>query len=228
MLPIATNLRIAKTPWITYSIVAANVLIHLTVTWNTDFVISDGVVRTFGFQPALFGNLSVLPTLATSMFLHGDLLHLLGNMVFLLVFGRRVENQLEGINFLTFYLTTGISACLAHMFMQPNSSSPLIGASGAISGVLGAFFICNPRARITVVLEPILIYFLHRLIIRVPAWIFLPIWVFLQISMGLKQHASNVAFWAHVGGFVAGTTMSIAAYRYIPGKEVLKKPYRHN
>ncbi len=219
MLPIATNLRIAKTPRITYSIVAANVLIHLTVTWNTDFVISDGVVRTFGFQPALFGNLSVLPTLVTSMFLHGDLLHLLGNMVFLLVFGRRVENQLEGINFLTFYLTTGISACLAHMFMQPNSSSPLIGASGAISGVLGAFFICNPRARITVVLEPVLIYFLHRLIIRVPAWIFLPVWFFLQISMGLKQHGSNVAFWAHVGGFLAGVIIAIAMYNYLPQRE---------
>jgi membrane associated rhomboid family serine protease len=216
MLPIATNLRIAKTPWITYSIVAANVLIHLTVTWNTDFVISDGVVRTFGFQPALFRNLSVLPTLVTSMFLHGDLLHLLGNMVFLLVFGRRVENQLEGINFLTFYLTTGISACLAHMFMQPNSSSPLIGASGAISGVLGAFFICNPRARITVVLEPVLIYSLHRLIIRVPAWIFLPVWFFLQLSMGLKQHGSNVAFWAHVGGFMAGAVVAVSLFSYIP------------
>jgi membrane associated rhomboid family serine protease len=216
MLPITTNLRIAKTPWITYSIVAANVLIHLTVTWNTDFVISDRVSRTFGFNPTSFGNLSATPTLMTSMFLHGDLLHLLGNMVFLLVFGRRVENQLEGINFLTFYLTTGISACLAHMFMQPNSSSPLIGASGAISGVLGAFFICNPRARITVVLEPVLIYFLHRLIIRVPAWIFLPVWFLLQISMGLKQHGSNVAFWAHVGGFVAGAVVAVSLFRYIP------------
>jgi len=222
MIPIATNLRIAKTPWITYSIVAANVLIHLTVTWITDFVISDGVVRTFGFQPALFGNLSVLPTLVTSMLLHGDLLHLLGNMVFLLVFGRRVENQLEGINFLTFYLTTGISACLAHMFIQPNSSSPLIGASGAISGVLGAFFICNPRARITLVLEPVLIYFLRRLIIRLPAYIFLLAWFFLQISMGLKQQGSNVAFWAHVGGFAAGALISVTVHSYISRH----RPYR--
>jgi rhomboid family protein len=219
MLPIATNLRIIKMPCVTYAIVAANVLIHFLVTWNTNFVISDRVARTFGFNPTSFGNLSVVPTLVTSMFLHGDLLHLLGNMVFLLVFGRRVENQLEGINFLTFYLTTGISACLAHMFMQPNSSSPLIGASGAISGVLGAFFICNPRARITVVLEPVLIYFLHRLIIRVPAWIFLPAWFFLQISMGLKQHGSNVAFWAHVGGFLAGVIIAIAMYNYLPQRE---------
>src|SRR6266702_5165912 len=168
MLPVATNLKITKTPWITYSIVAANVLIHLLVTWNTNFVISDRVVRAFGFDPASFGNLSAIPTLVTSIFFHGDLLHLFGNMIFLLVFGRRVENQLETVNFLTFYLATGISACLAHLLMEPNSSSPLIGASGAISGVLGAFFICNPRARITFLLDPVLIYFLYRLIIRLP------------------------------------------------------------
>src|SRR5438132_3605190 len=216
MLPVATNLRITKTPWITYSIVAANILIHLLVTWNTNFVISDRVVRVFGFDPASFGNLSAIPTLVTSMFLHGDLLHLFGNMIFLLVFGKRVENQLEAANFLTFYLGTGISACLAHMLMEPDSSSPLIGASGAISGVLGAFFICNPRARITLVLEPVLIYLLRRLIIRVPAWIFLPVWVFLQISMGLKQHGSNLAFWAHVGGFVAGAVVAVSVCRYIP------------
>jgi membrane associated rhomboid family serine protease len=216
MLPVATNLRILKTPWATYTIVAANVLIHFRVTWNTNFVISDRVARTFGFDPASFGNLSAMPTLVTSMFLHGDLVHLFGNMVFLLVFGRRVENQLERINFLAFYLTTGISAALAHVLMEPDSSSPLIGASGAVSGVLGAFFICNPRARINLVLEPVLIYFLRRLIIRVPAWIFLPVWFFLQISMGLKQHGSNVAFWAHVGGFLAGAVLAVSVCRYIP------------
>src|SRR5438132_11470376 len=215
MLPVATNLRITKTPWITYSIVAANILIHLLVTWNTNFVISDRVVRAFGFDPASFGNLSAIPTLVTSMFLHGDLLHLFGNMIFLLVFGRQVENQLVRINFLAFYLTTGIAAALAHVLMQPNSSAPLIGASGAISGVLGAFFICNPRARITLVLEPVLIYFLRRLTIRLPAWLFLLAWFFLQISLALKPQGSNVAFWAHVGGFLAGAVMAIAVYHYI-------------
>lgn len=228
MLPVATSLRIIKTPWITYSIVAANFLVHFLVSWHTKFVIPDGVARTFGFDPISFGKLSAIPTLITSMFLHGDLLHLFGNMIFLLVFGRRVENQLEGLNFLAFYLTTGIAAALAHMLMEPDSSAPLIGASGAISGVLGAFFVCNPKARITLVLEPVLIYFLCRLIVHVPAWVFLPVWFFLQISLGLKPHGSNVAFWAHVGGFLAGMTMSIAAYRYILGKEVLKKPHSHN
>jgi membrane associated rhomboid family serine protease len=216
MLPVATNLRAIKTPWATYTIVAANVLIHFLATWNTNFVISDRVARAFGFNPASFGNFSAIPTVVTSMFLHGDLLHLFGNMVFLLVFGRQVENQLETINFLTFYFTVGISACLAHMFMQPNSSSPLIGASGAISGVLGAFFVYNPGSRITLILDPVLIYFLRRLTIRPPAWIFLAIWFFLQISMGLKPQASTVAFWAHVGGFVAGAVVAVSVCRYIP------------
>ena len=215
MLPVATSLRIIKTPWATYSIVAANVLIHFLVSWNTNFVISDRVARTFGFDPPSFGDPSAIPNLFASMFLHGDLLHLFGNMVFLLVFGRRVENQLERINFLALYLTTGIAAALAHMLMQPNSSSPLIGASGAISGVLGAFFICNPSARITLVLDPALIYFLRRLTIRLPAWVFLPVWFFLQISLGLKPHGANVAFWAHVGGFLAGAVISVAVYNYI-------------
>ena len=214
MLPVATTLRIIKTPWATYTIVAANIVVHFLVTWNTNFVISDRVARTFGFSPASFGNLSAVPTLVTSIFFHGDLLHLFGNMIFLLVFGRRVENQLETVNFLTFYLATGISACLAHLLMEPNSSSPLIGASGAVSGVLGAFFICNPTARITLVLDPALIYFLHRLTIRLPAWVFLPVWFFLQISLGLKPHGANVAFWAHVAGFLTGTLMAITVYQY--------------
>ena len=214
MLPVATTLRIIKTPWATYTIVAANIVVHFLVTWNTNFVISDRVARTFGFSPASFGNLSAVPTLVTSIFFYGDLLHLFGNMIFLLVFGRRVENQLETVNFLMFYLATGISACLAHLLMEPNSSSPLIGASGAISGVLGAFFICNPTARITLVLDPALIYFLHRLTIRLPAWVFLPVWFFLQISLGLKPHGANVAFWAHVAGFLTGTLMAITVYQY--------------
>ena len=216
MLPVGTTLRITKTPWATYTIVVANILVHILVGWHTNFIVPDGVARKFGFNPASFGNFLAVPTLVTSMFFHGDLLHLFGNMIFLLVFGRRVENQLERINFLAFYLTTGISACLAHMLMEPDSSSPLIGASGAISGVLGAFFICNPTARITFVLDPALIYVLRRLIIRLPAWVFLPVWFFLQISLGVKPHGANVAFWAHVEGFLAGTFMATAVYRYTP------------
>ncbi len=230
MLPVAINLRVIKTPWVTYAIVAINTVIHLLVTWNTNFIISDRVVRTFGFVPASISNLDLpaIPTLVTSMFLHGDLLHLTENMVFLLVFGRQVEIQLERLNFSAFYLTTGITACLAHTLMEPDSSMPLIGASGAISGVL-AFFIYNPRARITLVLDPVLIYFLRRLTIRLPAWVFLPIWFYLQVWMALKPHASNVAFWAHIGGFLAGAVMTVAVYKYIPREDLSpRRPTQRN
>jgi len=217
MLPVATNLRVIKTPPATYAIVAINTGVHFLLTRNTNFIISDNIARTFGFVPASMENLnlSALPTLATSLFLHGNPLHLIGNMIFLLVFGRRVENQLETLNFLVLYFAAGIAACLAHALMQPDSSAPLIGASGAISGVLGAFFIGNPRARVTLVLEPILIYFLGRLWVRVPAWIFLPAWFFLQVSMGLKPNGANAAFWAHVGGFLTGVITAISVYHYL-------------
>jgi hypothetical protein len=152
MLPVATSLRIIKTPRATYSIVAANVLIHFLISWHTNFIIPDGVARTFGFDPASFGNLSAILTLITSMFFHGDLLHLFGNMVFLLVFGRRVENQLEAANFLTFYFSHGD---------QCRSGSHAHGTEFFFTSYrgqwshqlcLGAFFICNPRARISLVL----------------------------------------------------------------------------
>ncbi len=130
-----------------------------------------------------------------------------------------METQPERINFLAPYLTAGITAALAHMLMEPDSSAPLIGASGAISGVLGAFFICNPGARITLILDPILIYFLRRLTIRLPAWIFLPIWFLIQLSLGMNPGKSNVAFWAHVGGFTMGAIMAVASYKHIPNEK---------
>jgi membrane associated rhomboid family serine protease len=150
------------------------------------------------------------------MFLHGDLIHLSGNMVFLLVFGQRVESEFGAINFLAFYMTTGVTGCLAHAIVESESTKPLIGASGAISGVLGAFLIANPRARITLVLDPTLIYFLRRITVRLPAWIFLLGWFLLQLGLALKTRSSNIAFWAHVGGFVIGTLFAVAIYRYIP------------
>ena len=216
MLPVATNLRIIRTPWATYTIACVNIVVHLLATWNTNFIISERVAGTFGFVPASIPSLDVytIPTLITSMFLHGDPLHLIGNMVFLLVFGRKVETQLERLNFIALYFATGVTAAITHTLMEPDSYVPLIGASGAISGVLGAFFIYNPGACITLVLDPVLIYFLRRLTIRLPAWVFLPIWFFLQISMGLKPQASIVAFWAHVGGFAAGAVTAMAVYEY--------------
>jgi membrane associated rhomboid family serine protease len=220
MFPITTNLKPITTPWATYAIIGTNVIIHFIITWNANLVIPSDIARTLGFVPTLFGNLSTSHRLVTCMFLHGDLIHLSGNMVFLLVFGRRVETQLGVLSFGLFYLAGGITACLVHTLSEPDSSIPLIGASGAISGVLGAFLISNPRARITLVLDPTLIYFLHRLTVRLPAWFFLLGWFLLQIGLALKTRSSNIAFWAHVGGFVIGILFAVAIYRYIPQKKL--------
>ena len=216
MFPIVTNLKLIRTPWATYAIIGTNVFIHLVVTWNNNLVIPSEIARTSGFVPASFGNLSESYTLVTCLFLHGDLFHLSGNMLFLLVFGRLMESELGASSFLAFYLATGVTASLTHAVVACESTKPLIGASGAISGVLGAFLIANPRARITLVLDPMLIYYLRRLTVRLPAWLFLPAWFLLQISLALKSPGANVAFWAHVGGFAIGILLAVAIYRYIP------------
>jgi membrane associated rhomboid family serine protease len=216
MFPIATNLKLIRTPWATYAIIGTNIFIHLVVTWNTSLVIPSEITRTLGFVPSLFGNLSKSHTLVTCIFLHGDLFHLSGNMLFLLVFGRLMESELGASSFLAFYLATGVAASLTHAVVASESTKPLIGASGAISGVLGAFLIANPRARITLLLDPTLIYFLHRITVRLSAWFFLLGWFLLQLVFALNPQASSVAFWAHAGGFVIGILFAVAIYRYIP------------
>lgn len=218
MLPITTNLAVEETPRATYVLVAANILIHLILTWNTNLVLTDPMVKRLGFVPAYIPDLNpaALSTLFTSMFLHGDLMHLFGNMLFLLVFGRKVETQLGWKNYAAFYLICGITASMTHTLIDPESSEPLIGASGAVSGILGAFLVYNPKARITLIPDLILIYLLRRLVIRLPAWFFLAIWFWIQVYLSMNPHGSNVAFWAHIGGFTMGATLAVATYKYIP------------
>jgi membrane associated rhomboid family serine protease len=142
-----------------------------------------------------------------SMFLHGGWAHLLGNMLFLWVFGDNIEDGLGHLRFLVFYLLAGYAATFAHAFFNPESTLPAIGASGAISGVLGAYLFLHPKARIVTVV----ILFIFIRFIQVPAWIYLPIWFVLQLLPGLASLGAptaaaqgGVAWFAHIGGFVAG------------------------
>ncbi len=218
MIPIGTHLRMAKAPWMTYTVLGINSLLHLFFSWKNNLSLPPKIIDSFGFVPSSLVNLDPLamPTLFTSMFLHGDLMHLIGNMLFLLVFGRKVETQLEVKNYLAFYLASGFTATMTHTVIQPDSTTPLIGASGAISGVLGAFLIYNPKARITLIPDPVLIYLLRRLTIRVSAWVFILIWFFLQLHFTTNPSSSTIAFWAHIGGFLMGGTMALAVYKYLP------------
>ncbi len=142
--------------------------------------------------------------LTTAMFLHGGWFHVLSNMLYLWIFGDNVEDRLGHFKYLVFYLLTGYVATIAHVLYAPMSESPLVGASGAIAGVLGAYLILFPRARVLT----LVFIFVFVQIIPIPAVIFLGIWFALQLLNGAaalsSQAAQGVAFWAHIGGFVAG------------------------
>jgi membrane associated rhomboid family serine protease len=144
-----------------------------------------------------------LETIITSMFLHGGILHIAGNMLYLFIFGAAVEEAMGHFRYLLFYLICGIASALAMAAFTPNSTVPVIGASGAIAGVLGAYFVLYPRAKISTVLPLfILVYF-----VEIPAIVYLLIWFVAQLYAGLSQNpdvAGGVAWWAHVGGFLVG------------------------
>ena len=147
-----------------------------------------------------------LPTL-TSMFLHGSWMHVIGNMWFLWIFGDNVEDHLGHFKYLLFYLLSGLGAAFAQIVLNPHSRVPTVGASGAIAGVLGAYFVLYPRAKV-------LIWFPILFLFYLPAWVTLGYWFALQFVSGAATSIANysdtrggVAFWAHVGGFVVGITL---------------------
>ncbi|MBI2232830.1 MAG: rhomboid family intramembrane serine protease [Candidatus Aenigmarchaeota archaeon] len=180
---------------VTYALIALNVIIFV---WSlTDF---ENIINTYGFTPAF----PALITVFTSMFLHGGLDHLFGNMWFLFIFGDNVEDRLGKIKFILFYLASGIAATALHFLTNAGSIVPAIGASGAISGVLGAYLVMFPHVRVHVAS-----YFYAG---TVPAYVMIGFWFVLQFIFGaaslLGGVGSGVAFWAHVGGFLFGALVA--------------------
>jgi membrane associated rhomboid family serine protease len=158
-------------------------------------------------------------TLLTSMFMHGGWFHLIGNMVFLWVFGNNIEDAMGHVKFVIFYLLCGIAAAATQTLISPHSVVPMVGASGAISGVLGAYLLLYPRVRVhTLIILPIYIT-----TVALPAWVMLGYWILLQAVGGLASlseiERGGVAFFAHVGGFVAG----VALVRLFVSEEVLRR-----
>jgi membrane associated rhomboid family serine protease len=156
-------------------------------------------MREYALVPAHFSWAAVF----TSMFLHGGWLHFLGNMLYLWIFGDNVEERLGHLAFLLFYLGCGVAAALAHVYMNLSSLVPTLGASGAIAGVMGAYFVLYPQSRI---LTLVFFGFFYR-IVELPAVLLLGIWFVMQFFSGAASvgaNAGGVAFWAHVAGFVTG------------------------
>jgi membrane associated rhomboid family serine protease len=200
MFPIADVIPSRRTPVVTIGLIALNTIAFL-YELTLDEAELQQFVQVYGVVPAYFSWFAVL----TSMFLHGGWLHFLGNMLYLWIFGDNVEDRMGHALYLLFYLACGAAAAVGQAMTQPYSTVSMIGASGAIAGVMGAYFVLFPYSR---VITAIFIFFFFDLI-EIPALYFLGIWFLMQFFSGIGSLGANaadggVAFWAHVCGFIAG------------------------
>lgn len=203
MFPIRDHNPSNTTPYVTWALIVLNVGIFLSY-W--DFA-GEGdsafyVFDRFALFPGMISDGLGWSGFITSMFLHGSILHLLGNMLFLYIFGDNLEDQFGHIGFLLFYLLTGCVAGLAHVAVDPLSMVPTVGASGAIAGVMGGYLLLFPKARIDILFILVIIF----KVVPIPAVFALLTWFALQIFGGVSAQmgGGGVAYWAHAGGFVAG------------------------
>jgi len=215
MIPVHDDNPVSITPFVTYSLIAGCVLVFLWQLGLDDAGNQRAAFR-YGVVPAVllgearfppgFGGIPPGLTILTSLFLHGGFMHLAGNMLYLWIFGNNIEDRLGHLRFTVFYAACGLAAALAQALHAPASTIPMIGASGAISGVLGAYLLYYPRARITVVIPLGII--LHTT--RWPASLVLGGWFALQVGSSLLADPTQpgVAWLAHIGGFVAGLVLA--------------------
>jgi membrane associated rhomboid family serine protease len=216
MIPISDDNPTRRTPFITWAIVAACVAVYV---WEVRLGPEMGTAfTTYGFVPnTLLSPQSVpqedgpaLPaavTILTSMFLHGGIWHLIGNMLYLWIFGNNIEDAMGHARYLLFYLIGGVAAALTMTFMDSSSLAvPMVGASGAISGVLGAYMLLYPRAKVTVIVPIGIIFYPFRI---AAVWV-VGLWFVMQLISATASTPDNpgVAWWAHVGGFVAGMILT--------------------
>ncbi|MFH1183818.1 MAG: rhomboid family intramembrane serine protease [Chloroflexota bacterium] len=212
MIPLYDTARTRRLPIVTWLLIALNVVIFVHEIGLRPVAL-ESLVRTWGLVPV---QLLAQPetewiTILTSMFLHGGWIHILSNMWILMIFGDNVEERMGGVRYLTFYLLSGVAAGLLQSTLMRASREPMIGASGAIAGVLGAYLILFPHARVAS-LVPILFVFT---VVQVPATLFLLFWFVSQLFSGWLSlggaGGSGVAWWAHVGGFGFGI---VAVYAF--------------
>lgn len=215
MFPLRDDNPTTITPVVTWLLIGISSIVFLY-----QFSLGPQASQLFAFQygavPAVIvggqrlpDNMAVIPPAAsifTSMFLHGGWLHLIGNMWFLWIFGNNIEEAMGHLRYLAFYLICGLVASMSQILCYPDSTIPTIGASGAIAGVMGAYLMLYPRARVWTLI--FLVFFIR--LIYLPAGVVLGFWILLQFfngSMAVGQNVGGVAFWAHIGGFIAGVLL---------------------
>lgn len=209
MIPIRDHNPSRRFPFVTYGLIAVNIVIFLSHQGLSERELAI-FYNTWGMIPREVVHGQDMHTLFTSMFLHGGWMHLLGNMLYLWIFGDNMEDTFGHGKFLGFYLLAGLLASAAQILWNTASPIPNIGASGAIAGVLGGYLLLFPRARVD-----IFIFFVIIIrIIPIPAWIVLGVWLGLQVFNGITvvSTGGGVAYWAHAGGFIAGAILTIPAW----------------
>lgn len=214
MIPISDDNPVRRTPFITWALILACVFVY---GWEISLGKSmDSAIGVLGFTPSTllrsqsapseFMGVPPIATIFIAMFLHGSILHLAGNMLYLWIFGNNIEDAMGHTRFTLFYLVCGVAAALTMTFMDPTSTVPMVGASGAISGVLGAYMLLYPRARVTVVIPLGIIFYPFRI---AAVWV-VGLWFLTQLVTAAITDPGQpgVAWWAHVGGFLSGLVLT--------------------
>lgn len=216
--PVADSnpLEHVRRPYVTYGLIALNLAVFVLLQQGYGGAPAQAAMLSFGAIPAVLTGAAVLPegylqlpadlALVSYMFLHAGWLHLLGNMAFLWVFADNVEDAMGHGRFLLFYLLCGIAAGLAHVAAQPDSEAPLVGASGAVAGVIAAYVILHPHIRLWALV-------LAKIPLRVPAYVMIGGWLALQVWQILTASDGETAWWAHLGGFLAGAVLVVVMRR---------------
>ena len=212
MFPIKDDNPVEKTPYVTIAIIILCTIIFLyqlslSINENNLFVYNYGLkpANLFFDEINTFNEINPLFTIFSSMFLHGGIFHLLGNMLFLWIYGNNIEDSMGHLKFLLFYLICGLGAALLQSFVTPDSNIPMIGASGAVSGVLSAYFLLFPKARVST----LIVLFIFITVIKIPAGILIGFWFLSQITNAYLSDPNipGVAWYAHIGGFIMGAIL---------------------
>lgn len=226
MLPIRDHNPSQRTPYVTWGLMAANIVIFLSyVSAFQNPAAINGIFFDWAMIPARIMAGDGLHTLFSSMFLHAGWMHLAGNMLFLFIFGDNLEDEMGHVPYLGFYLVSGLLASFLQIASEPGSTIPTVGASGAIAGVMGGYMLLFPKARVDV----FIFFVVFIRIIPIPAWILLALWFGMQFLGGLGSSAGEggVAYWAHAGGFVAGLVLTLPAWIRRGGQSYWRRNHGH-
>ena len=226
MFPLRDHNPSGRTPFVTYALMAANIAVFVMMLGQQgDPHAVQALYEGWAMIPARISSGEGFATFVTSTFLHGGLMHLAGNMLFLWIFGDNLEDEMGHLRYLGFYLASGVGAGIAHYLSAPMSVVPVVGASGAIAGVMGGYLLLFPRARVDI----LVIFIVFFRIIPVPAWLMLGLWFGFQLigGVGADPMAGGVAYWAHAGGFLIGIALALPLFRRLGGTAFWSRTHGH-